>query len=91
MPLGAAAVGYAHGVEMYTSGKMIAIQLRTARKIPDPAWEELKAIDIRATTMRTELEKRLLNPVEPVDYEKILAYTANTAELLARLGILVAK
>lgn len=91
MPLGAAAVGYAHGVEMYTTGKMIALQLRTEGKIPDASWEELKALDIRATTMRGELEKQLLNPVQPVDYEKILSYTAQTADLLIKLGVIVAK
>jgi hypothetical protein len=91
MPVGAAAIGYAHGVELYTTGKLIAVQLRTEKKISDPQWEELKALDVKATTMRAELEKALLNPTQEVDYEKILAYTAQTAELLMKLGIIVAK
>lgn len=91
IPVGAAAIGYANGVGMYATGRMMAIQMRRDGKIDDGAWEELKAMDMKAHLLKTEVEKALLDARAPVDWEKVMAYTNSSVELLMKLGVLVAK
>ncbi len=86
MPVGVAAIGLANGVEMYTVGRMTALQMRRDGKIPDDVWEDLKAIDIRAKILKSEVEKALLDAKAPIDWEKVILYTQSSVDLLIKLG-----
>ncbi|MFA5058916.1 MAG: hypothetical protein WC485_12435 [Opitutaceae bacterium] len=91
MPIGAAAVAWGDARAMYATGTALAIQLRKDGKIDDAAWEDLKALDVKAKVYRQQIEKALLTPEVPVDYEKIMQYSGEAIDLLLKLGITVAK
>jgi hypothetical protein len=87
IPMGAAAVAWGEGRATYATVRAIAIQLRKEGKIDDAGWEAMKAEDIKAKVLKEFIEKALLNPVEPIDYAKIMAYTTGALELMMRVGL----
>jgi hypothetical protein len=91
MPMGAAAVAWGDARALYATSKAFAVQLRKDGKIDDGGWEELKALDVKAQVYRTEIERALLNPTVPPDYEKIMQYSGQAIDLLLKLGVTVAK
>jgi hypothetical protein len=102
IPAGQAAIFYAQARSDYATAKIIVLkacggpvltpqgQVMTTY-LDKESCEALRVIDIQAQTLRTAVEKALLDARAPIDWGQVMAYAATVSEMLIKLGVLAVK
>ncbi len=75
----------------FSPAKVIIVQGCTGGKIDKESCDALAAIDMRAQTLRTTIERALLDTKAPVDWGQVMSYAASVSEMLIKLGVLAVK
>jgi hypothetical protein len=75
----------------YAVAKVIITQGCMGGKIDKDSCDALTAIDTRATIIRTQVEKALMDARSPVDWAQVMSYAATVSEMLIKLGVLAVK
>lgn len=91
MPVGVASVAYAQARADYAIASVIVSRACTSGQLDAAACTSAAAIDTRAKILRQSIEAALMNPSQPIDWAQVMSYSASVAEMLIKLGVLVAK
>ncbi len=86
MPVGVAAVMYGNARADYATAKVLVTQGCAGGKLDAAACEAARQIDLRAQVYKTNIEKALTTPEQPVDWSQILQYSESVVGLLLKLG-----